>query len=89
MTSVLSAFHALREILKVVLLWSALIIAVIAAIDWLVRTRRISPFGPLARFFRQHIDPLLEPVERRVIRAGGMPANAPWWALAAIIVIGW
>src|SRR6185503_5519588 len=54
----------------------------------MVRTRRINAFSPVARFFRQRIDPLLEPVERRVIRAGGLPANAPWWTLAAIVVIG-
>ena len=88
MTTVLSAFHALREILKALLLWVAIAVAIIAAIDWLVRSRRISPFGPVARFFRQRIDPLLEPIERRVVRAGGMPANAPWWALAAIVVVG-
>ena len=88
MNSVLAAFQVVREILKVLLLWSAVILAVIATVDWLVRTRRISPFGPLARFFRQRIDPLLEPVERRVIRAGYTPANAPWWALAALVVIG-
>ena len=62
--------------------------AVIAVVDWMVRTRRISPFSPVARFFRQRIDPLLEPIERRVLRAGGQPANAPWWALAAIVVVG-
>jgi YggT family protein len=62
--------------------------AVIAVVDWMVRTRRIGPFSPVSRFFRQRIDPLLEPVERRVIRAGGLPANAPWWALAAIVIIG-
>ncbi len=88
MTSVLSAFQALREILQVVLLWAAVLMAAIAVVDWLVRTRRLSPFSPVARFFRQHIDPLLEPVERRVVRAGGLPASAPWWALAAIVIIG-
>ena len=62
--------------------------AAIAVVDWMVRTRRINAFSPIARFFRQRIDPLLEPVERRVIRAGGLPANAPWWALAAIVVGG-
>jgi YggT family protein len=77
-----------RELLKVALLWAAIIVAVVAVTDWLVRTRRISPFGVIGRFFRQRIDPLLEPVERRVIRAGGMPANAPWWALAAVAVVG-
>ena len=79
---------AIREVLRVVLLSAALVMAVIAVVDWMVRTRRINPFSPIARFFRQRIDPLLEPVERRVIRAGGLPANAPWWALVAIVIIG-
>ena len=78
----------LRDILKFVLLWAAILIAVVAAVDWLVRTRRINPFGPVARFMRRYIDPLLEPVERRVVRAGGLPASAPWWALAAIVIVG-
>ena len=81
-------FTGLREILRVVLLSAALIMAAIAVIDWMVRTRRINPFSPIARFFRQRIDPLLEPVERRVLRAGGLPANAPWWALVGIVIIG-
>src|SRR5687767_5731118 len=37
---------------------------------------------------RRYVDPLLEPVERRVIRAGGLPASAPWWALAGIVIAG-
>lgn len=78
----------IREVLRTVLLWGAILVAAIATIDWMVRTRRVSPFGPVARFFRQHIDPWIEPVERRVIRSGGTPANAPWWALGAIIVVG-
>ena len=88
MNDALPATMVLREILRTVLLWAALIMAAIAGIDWMVRTRRISPFSPVARFFRQRVDPLLEPVERRVIRAGGLPASAPWWALAAIVIVG-
>ena len=78
----------IREVLKVVLLWAAIVIAAVAVVDWLVRTRRINPFGPIARFMRRYVDPLLEPVERRVIRAGGLPASAPWWALAGIVIAG-
>lgn len=88
MSPVLSTFVVFREILRDVLLWAALIMAAIAGIDWMVRTRRISPFGPVARFFRQYVDPFLAPVERRVVRAGGLPASAPWWALAAIVLFG-
>ena len=78
----------IREVLKVVLLWGAIVIAAVAVVDWLVRTRRINPFGPVARFMRRYIDPLLEPVERRVVRSGGLPASAPWWALAGIVIVG-
>ena len=78
----------IREVLKFVLLWAAIFIAAVAVVDWLVRTRRINPFGPVARFMRRYIDPLLEPVERRVVRSGGLPASAPWWALAAIVIAG-
>lgn len=68
--------------------WMAVVAAVVCAVDWLVRTRRISPFGPVARFFKQTIDPLMVPVERSVVRAGGMPSAAPWWTLVAIVVGG-
>lgn len=88
MSTFLDAFGSFRELLKVVLLWSALAMAAVAAIDWMVRTRRLSPFGPVARFFRQRIDPLMAPVERRVVRAGGLPASAPWVALGVVVVGG-
>ena len=87
-TALLAAFGTFSEILRVFLLWAALAMAGVAAIDWMVRTRRVSPFGPVGRFFRQHVDPRLEPIERRVVRAGGLPASAPWWALVAIVVGG-
>ncbi|NUQ11605.1 MAG: YggT family protein [Gemmatimonadaceae bacterium] len=85
MTAVLSAFATLRDLLQAALLWLAVAVAGIAVVDWMVRTRRLNPFGPVARFFRHRIDPWLEPVERRVVRFGGLPASAPWWALAAVV----
>ena len=66
----------------------ALLLLIVCVLDWLVRTRKINPFSPIARFMRNRVDPLLEPVERRVVRAGGLPANAPWWALMAVVVAG-
>lgn len=66
----------------------AAILALVALVDWLVRTRRINPFNPVARFFRRAVDPLIAPVERRVVRAGGMPHAAPWWALVFVVVAG-
>lgn len=73
---------------RVVLLAVAVILAAVCTIDWMVRTRRLSPFGAVARFMRASVDPLLKPVERQVVRAGGLPSSAPWWALAAVIVVG-
>jgi YggT family protein len=67
---------------------AALVVAVICAVDWAVRTRRISPFNGVSRFFRKAVDPMMAPVERAVVRAGGLPASAPMWTLAAVVVGG-
>jgi YggT family protein len=62
--------------------------AVLCAIDWAARTRRLSPFSPAARTARGIMSPFIKRVERSVVRAGGNPVSAPWWALAAIVVLG-
>ncbi len=73
---------------RTVLFWLAAAMAVIAVADWAVRTRRVSPFGPMSRFMRARVDPFMAPVERSVVRAGGRTTTVPWWALVAVIVIG-
>ncbi len=88
MNTFLDAVDLTVQAVRTALFWGAAVLAVVAAIDWLVRTRRIHPFGPIARFFRASVDPLIAPIERRVVRAGGSPASAPWWALGAVIVGG-
>ncbi|MFL5578646.1 MAG: YggT family protein [Gemmatimonadaceae bacterium] len=88
MESFYAAYYALLGVLRVALFAIAALLAAVCAVDWAVRTRRISPFGPVARFFRANVDPLIAPVERRVVRAGGLPTSAPWWALAAVVVGG-
>jgi YggT family protein len=70
------------------LLYLAVVVAAVCAVDWAVRTRRIGPFNRVSRFFRSNIDPLMAPVERMIVRSGGLPANAPWWTLGAIVVGG-
>lgn len=75
-------------VLRIALLAVGGVALVIAVIDWAVRTRQINPFSPVARFFRKAIDPMLAPIESRVVRAGGLPTQAPWWAVAAVVVIG-
>jgi len=46
---------------------------IIAAASWLVRTRRVSPFGMLGKLLRQTTDPVMRPIERQVVRRGGNP----------------
>jgi YggT family protein len=84
----LSVSDAAVQILRTVLLWIALVFGAICALDWAVRTRKISPFNAVARFCRSTVDPLIAPIERKVVRAGGTPASAPLWALAVVVVGG-
>jgi YggT family protein len=86
--SMVGGFAQFVSVVKLALLYGGIFMAVIAAIDWAVRTRRISPFNRIARFFRGHIDPLLAPIERVIVRAGGLPSSAAWWALVAYVIFG-
>jgi len=88
MSSGLVLFDQVLGAIRFALAVIAGIFAVFCVIDWLVRTRRVNLFGPLARFSRSRIDPILEPIERKVVRAGGNPASAPLWALAAVVIGG-
>lgn len=64
----------------------ALVFAVTVALThWAVRSRRIDPFGAWPRLVRRISDPILLPLERRVIAAGGSPQNAPLWLLGLVI----
>ena len=76
------------SLIKTAFFWLAVVAAVVCVVDWLVRTRRINAFNPVARFFRTSVDPLMAPIERAVVRAGGMPSSAPWWSLIAVVIGG-
>jgi YggT family protein len=84
----LSVLDVLLSVLRVAVFVLGATALVVFTIDWLVRTRRLNPFGAVARFFRRVVDPLIVPVERRVVRAGGLPASAPWWALVVVVLGG-
>lgn len=72
-----------------VLVFAAFVLAVLVAVaGWLVRTRRLSPFGPLGRMLRALSDPVLAPVEARMLRWGGTPTQAGWWLVIAVAVAG-
>lgn len=88
MTSGLMLFDQIVTVVRYTVLAVAATFAIFCVIDWLVRTRKVNLFGSLARFSRSRIDPVLEPIERKVVKAGGNPTSAPLWALAAVVVGG-
>lgn len=61
---------------------------VVALTHWLVRRQSLQPFGAWPRLVRQASDPVLQPIERRLLRAGGNPQDAPMWLLGGAIVGG-
>lgn len=81
-------FNALDIAVRSIVLLALAFAATVALTHWAVRSRRINPFGTWARLVRRVSDPVLLPLERRVIRAGGSPQNAPLWLLGLVIGCG-
>src|SRR6266496_5267548 len=88
MDTFLASTDAVSQILRTALLSIAVVFGAICVLDWAVRTRKISPFNAVARFCRSTVDPIISPIERRVVRAGGTPAAAPLLALVAVVIGG-
>ena len=87
MIETLTALATLTQILRSVFLVGGIVLGLVAAADWAVRTRRLNPFGGVARFMRAQVDPRLGGVERQVLRAGGRATATPWWAFVLYIVV--
>ncbi|MGQ0540096.1 MAG: YggT family protein [Gemmatimonadaceae bacterium] len=88
MPTVLGVFDTIYGFLRIAFLALAIVFGILCTVDWLVRTRRINPMGSLGRFARRSIEPLLAPIEKRVVRAGALPTNAPLYALVAVVLGG-
>lgn len=87
--AIVSVFDLLLAVVRPLVFAGGVLALGATAGSWAVRTRRISPFSPVARFIRSAIDPwLIAPMERRLVRAGGTPYAAPWWALALVVIGG-
>ena len=72
-----------------VLVVAALVYAALVAVThWAVRDRRINPFGAWPRLMRRLSDPAILRLERRILRSGGNPQNAPLWLLGIVIAGG-
>ncbi len=71
------------------LVLGVVVVAALAALgSWLVRTRRISPFSALGRGLRSITDPIVVPLERRIVRMGGNPSHAGGWLIVLAAVVG-
>ncbi len=73
--------------LRVAVFGAAALTGVVALTNWAVSRGQLQPFGAWPRFVRRASDPLLRPIERRLLGAGGNPQSAPWW-LFAIVLLG-
>jgi YggT family protein len=74
-------YTAVRTIVIAALVYAT----AVALTHWATRNRRINPFGAWARFVRRVSDPVIQPLERRILRSGGNPQNAPYWLLGIVI----
>lgn len=88
MTTLLGFFDTMYAVLRIAFLVVAVFFGVLCIMDWMVRTRRVNPMGSMGRFVRRNIDPLLAPLEKRVVRAGALPTNAPLYALVTVVLAG-
>lgn len=87
--TIAGVFDTVLALLRPLVFVAGTVAAAGAVASWGIRTRRISPFSPVARFVRDRVDPwLIAPMERRLLRAGGTPYSAPWWSLAAVVLGG-
>lgn len=84
----LIGYSAFVDIVAKILLGLGVAAGVICVVDWAIRARKISPFSGVARFFRRTVDPMMRPVEGRIVRYGGQPSSAPLWVFLGIVVAG-
>jgi YggT family protein len=75
-------------VLRYVVFGLVVLSAIVALGSWLARTRRVSPFGVLGRALRAVTDPIMGPVERRLVRMGGNPTQAGGWLVVITAVAG-
>ena len=86
--SFLVAAGLVLGVARIAVFAAGVVVLAFAGLSVAVRTRRLNPFGAAGRFVRTTVNPVFAPMERRLVRAGGQPAHAPWWTLALVVVGG-
>lgn len=62
--------------------------SIIAVVHWAVKNQHLQPFGVLPRTLRRLSEPLLQPLERRIVSRGGNPVNAPYYLFWLVLLGG-
>jgi YggT family protein len=81
-------YAVLYSVVRGIVILALVYASLVALTHWAVRSRRLNPFGAWSRFMRRLSDPVLKPLERRIIAAGGNPQNAPLWLFGIVIGAG-
>lgn len=71
--------------LRIIVVLALVYASLVALTHWAIKNRRINPFGVWPRLVRRLSDPVLLPLERRIIRAGGNPQDAPLWLVGLVL----
>ena len=78
----------LLRILRAAVFLTAALAGLAALAAMAVQQRLLNPFGRTARTIRRLTDPLLAPIERRLLRTRMDPRHAPWWLIGITIFAG-
>lgn len=60
----------------------------VALTHWAVRQGHLKPFGPWPRMVRRGSDPILQPLERRLVSLGRNPQDASLWLFGGTLLGG-
>ncbi|HET9275209.1 MAG TPA: YggT family protein [Gemmatimonadales bacterium] len=60
----------------------------VALTHWAVRRGHLKPFGPWPRMIRRSTDPILQPLERRLVSLGRNPQDASLWLFGGTLLGG-
>lgn len=80
--------HTIDMVTRVLVVGALVYATAVGVTAWAVRTKRIQPFGAWPRFMRRAGDPILRPLEQRVVRLGGNPQDASLWLIGVVIAGG-
>ncbi len=80
--------HTVDATVRVTALVAVAAALVVLLTHWGVRHQAFAPFGRWPRFVRTWSDPLVRPIQRRLLAAGANPQDAPLWLVGGVLVLG-